>query len=106
MKEYIERQALIEHMEDLPVWGMYGTELDRADVIASVENAPAADVVEVKHSSWMPYFEYVEIYNTGGYREKKQTGWICKKCKSRKSFTTVKENYCSYCGAKMDKEET
>ena len=61
MAEYIEREALIEHMKDLPTWdfvakadgvyekatkypeGMFNCD----DVIASIENAPAADVVEV-----------------------------------------------------------
>jgi hypothetical protein len=61
-KEFIEREALIEHMKDLPTWdfvakadgayekatkypeGMFNCD----DVIASIENAPAADVVEMR----------------------------------------------------------
>jgi hypothetical protein len=61
MAEYKECEALIEHMKDLPTWdfvakadgvyekatkypeGMFNCD----DVIASIENAPAADVVEV-----------------------------------------------------------
>ena len=60
----------------------------------------------VKHGKWKPYFEDVEIYNTGGFTERKQTGWICGRCKSKKSFTAYyKTNYCPNCGAKMDLEE-
>ena len=64
----------------------------------------AIETFEVKHSQWKPYYEEVEIYNTGGFTERKQTGWICGKCKSKKSFTPYYTNYCSNCGAKMNKE--
>ena len=55
------------------------------------------------HGKWIPYYEEVEIYNTGGFTERKQTGWICGRCKSKKSFTSYyKTNYCPNCGAKME----
>ena len=59
MAEYIEREALIAHIKDLPTWwadagGVYGRSMkypegmfDCEDVISSVENAPAADVAPV-----------------------------------------------------------
>lgn len=61
MPEYIEREALIEHIKDLPTWdyiakadGVYekSTKYPEGnfncdDVINSINNAPAADVVEV-----------------------------------------------------------
>ena len=70
----------------------------------------ASDLLEsgelkfVVHAHWEPFFEMVEIYNTGGYREKRQTGWICSKC--GKGFTKFGHTtYCSNCGAKMDGKE-
>lgn len=59
MAEYIKREALIAHIKDLPTWwadagGVYGRSMkypegmfDCEDVISSVENAPAVDVVPV-----------------------------------------------------------
>lgn len=59
MAEYIEREALIAHIKNLPTWwadagGVYGRSMkypegmfDCEDVISSVENAPAADVAPV-----------------------------------------------------------
>lgn len=66
MTEYIERDALIEHIKDLPTWwadggGVYeGINMkypdgmfDCDDVVSSIENAPAADVVPVVHGRWL-----------------------------------------------------
>lgn len=59
MTDYIEREALIEHIKDLPTWranaGGYYSDAQKLpdglfepeDVIASIENAPAADVEPV-----------------------------------------------------------
>ena len=70
-----------------------------------LEHIPAADVAPVVHGRWEPYFEEVEIYNAGGVAERKQTGWICGRCKSVESITRhYKTNYCPNCGAKMDLE--
>ena len=55
---------------------------------------------------WKPYIEDVEIYNTGGFTEKRQTGWICGKCKSKKSITQYyPTDFCPNCGSDMRKEE-
>jgi hypothetical protein len=52
---------------------------------------------------WKPYFENVEIYNAGGFTERKQIGWICGRCRSKESFTQYyKTHYCPSCGAKME----
>lgn len=48
MAEYIERELLINHVEDLPTWGTDGNLLDREDVIGSIENRIAADVVPIE----------------------------------------------------------
>lgn len=54
------------------------------------------------HGKWEPYYEDVEIYNTGGFTRREQTGWICGRCKSGDSFTDYKRNFCTNCGAKME----
>ena len=57
----------------------------------------------VPHGRWEPYYEDVEIYNTGGFTERRQTGWICGRCKSKKSITHYyKTDFCPSCGARMD----
>jgi hypothetical protein len=111
MAEYKECEALIEHMKDLPTWdfvakadgvyekatkypeGMFNCD----DVIASIENAPAADVVEVRHGEW--------ISEIGSYCTPR-----CSACGWHKPYTEdyycAKElyspwNYCPNCGADM-----
>lgn len=59
MAEYIEREALLAHIKDLPTWwaddgGYFGGAqklpdglFDPIDIISSIENALAVDAVEV-----------------------------------------------------------
>lgn len=69
-----------------------------------LDNAPTIEAKLIIHAHWKPFIEDVEIYNTGGYREKRQTGWICSKC--GKGFTEFGHTkYCSDCGAQMDEEK-
>ncbi len=112
MAEYIERESLINHVEDLPTWGADGNLLDREDVIGSIENRLAADVAPVRHGRWddehkctvchneaffkisdiRPDYDYdweENLVETGGYIW--DTEWI-------------ETAYCPNCGAKMDLE--
>lgn len=89
MTEYIERESLINHVEDLPTWGTDGDMLDRQDVIGSIENRPAADVAPVRHAKWIP------CENGGHY---------CSYCDKRVAFA-FDNNYCPNCGAKMNLED-
>ena len=112
MAEYIERESAMLLPELPKEYRHYQTDnLDDAyeqgwdDALCCLEHIPAADVAPVRHGRWEPYFEEVEIYNAGGVAERKQTGWICGRCKSVKSITRYyKTNYCPNCGAKMDLE--
>lgn len=111
MTEYIEREAISEEIRKYyyknPPNFSYGEGFDRGLDRAqrAILDAPAADVAPVVHGRWEPYFEEVEIYNAGGVAERKQTGWICGRCKSVESITRYyKTNYCPNCGAKMDLE--
>lgn len=70
MAEYIEREALLAHIKDLPTWradagGVYGSSLkypegmfDCEDVVSSVENAPAADVAPVVYCKDCAYHHW------------------------------------------------
>lgn len=104
MVEYIEREALLAHIKDLPTWwadagGVYGRRMkypegmfDCEDVISSVENAPAADVAPVQRGQWTD--------RQGGF-------WgvaTCSICGEKFPTGEIGLNYCPNCGAKMDGE--
>lgn len=86
MAEYIEREALLEKAREL-AGGVFGT----PRIIVAIKNAPAADVVKVKHGYWTtdddPIFGRMCVCS------------ICGSC------PTMEYKYCPYCGAKMDKKE-
>jgi hypothetical protein len=50
---------------------------------------------------WWPYYEDVECYNSGGYTERRHTGYICSCCQEKKSFTPVPRKFCAECGAQI-----
>ena len=47
---------------------------------------------------WIPHYSKVEIWNTGGFTETKQTGWDCPKCKA---YVVSKSIYCPTCGRRI-----
>jgi len=112
MAEYIDREALLAHMKDVPTWwgdegGIYGGAhsypdgmFDPDDVIRSIEDAPAADVAPVVHAHWI-----FEDFDRDG-----DLFAVCSHCKSvvfveSKNVIKVNSgNFCMWCGAKMDEE--
>ena len=94
--EYIEREALIEKCKAIiqdkwndkvvPVSWSHAY----ADFIEDIENQPAADVTPVVHGHWIR-------------QEESFTRFKCSKCgiENCNGF----ENYCPYCGAKMDEDK-
>ena len=104
MADYINREALLAHIKDLPTWwadagGVYGSSMkypegmfDCEDVVSLVENAPAAKVAPVRHGHWI---ETVTV-----------TGSRCFECSNcgaiENEHTAIKGYYCWRCGAKMD----
>jgi hypothetical protein len=99
MARYVDVEKLIAECDRVHIGAAGGAR-------KLMEEAPTADVQEVKHGRWIPCYKEVKVYNSGGFMEKKQTGWICGKCKRKKSFTPYgTENYCSNCGVKMDRKD-
>ena len=101
MDEYIEREALINHVEDLPTWGADGSLLDREDVIGSIENRLAADVAPVRHGRWT---------TTSGEVFPGSSQFLCYSHKHDEcgfQYVDMDENeydYCPNCGCRMDLE--
>lgn len=90
MKEYIEREALLE------LYQIDGPENETGHVPLpvirqNIMDIPAADVAEVRHGRWE------EVRDAYGKLE----GWLCECGREVKS----KDNYCPNCGARMDKED-
>lgn len=94
MHEYIDRQALLDTLpsvkEDVQI-SLYGAV---ADFIIKVNAIPAADAEPVRHGCWEIVLISGKFENSIRYK--------CSAC-SKSSF--YKTDYCSNCGAKMDKEE-
>lgn len=98
-KEYIERGALLKRFEELHDGGNWLVNDYNADWIHSfIENAPAADVVEVRHGEWIDK-------PTGAYG--RMQSW-CSSCGKHSGIGGIESNrhkpYCPKCGAKMDGE--
>lgn len=89
MAEYIEREAFIEAVKDIPMWGSV------AAMIA--DSIPTADVVPVVHG------RFVETERPIRDGKSKVYGWECTACKrfTRSPFVDSWE-FCPNCGAKMD----
>lgn len=106
MSDYIDRDELIKHVKDLSTWwedggGVYGPPMKYPeglfypeDVIASIENAPAADVQEIKHGKWKLCYE--------DWR-RQIAGDECSACGFQHYGACISHyHYCPNCGAKMD----
>ena len=93
MDEYVEREALSNFILGLTIVDLMVAQYADA-VLTHIQQAPAADVAEVRHGRWV-YGEDDNIqcsicghdaYTEGDYRQ-------------------VKTNYCPNCGARMGKED-
>lgn len=81
MKEYIDKTALMKKVH---------TGMNIIEVMQAIIDAPAADVVEVRHGRW----ERVD-YGNGLYN------YHCSSCRHIPR-ENIRSNYCPNCGAKMD----
>lgn len=91
MKEYIEREAILQHKRKMRGFDLSEEFWDKAVLCEDIQNIPAADVVPVVHGEWI-----AKIHNDGlgNY-----TLYHCSECDCKNAY---KRNYCGNCGAKMD----
>lgn len=110
MKEYIERDWLVKEAEAVLVFReQHYTDKNRiADAASTVEwlkyYAPAADVVEVRHGYWIDKGWDGDFSWRIDGRGNCWHVYECSECKSQ-ICGSPKTEWCSYCGAKMDKKE-
>ena len=103
MARHIDADKLIGHIKDLPTWfkedGWWHStkypdgHFDCDDVINSIDNAPTADVAEVKYGEWIKHFD--DLFPAESTQE-------CSVCHEEEFITLCNDNYCPNCGAKMD----
>ena len=94
MKEYIEREAVLERLAKVDMDTYYGftaaVQFGVNHAIQCIKEAPAADVVEVRHGRW-------ENGGNGLYD-------TCSAC-GKEIYLAIPMNYCPECGARMGKED-
>lgn len=103
MKEYIEREALIDSLDGLCDRVCQYSKKQRAAMCGAcplghafdlVEEFPAADVEPVRHGRWVLTTE------DDGYGE-----YQIYKCDKCGAITAQRKNYCPDCGAKMEVDD-
>lgn len=93
MARYIDADLLRIEMEDLYEHHIemrnFSADGAVADCLTMLNNAPTADVVEVKHGYWITDEKGIVI---------------CSECGEEHAWDEYRATYCEDCGAKMDKE--
>ena len=101
MKEYIERQAVEEFIQD----GLNNPDKDKRfgydaiEILAGIHFMLAADVAPVRHGRWMTTDAYPHhLYCSVCYKTyAKNAKWV--------NELDLPTNYCPNCGARMNKED-
>lgn len=90
-RKYIDRELLIN---EICKNRLMSKELVAQKILHIINEQPTVNVEEVRHGKW--------INHSGGE-------WGCSSCANivftEGSWETPYDNYCPYCGAKMDKEQ-
>ena len=103
MKEYIEREAVLERLAKVDMDTYYGftaaVQFGVNHAIQCIKEAPAADVVEVRHGRWMTTDAYPHhLYCSVCYKTyAKNAKWV--------NELDLPTNYCPNCGALMKEDE-
>ncbi len=111
MKEYIEREALMEAMQDqgnlYSEIGNFPAEIATENCIELVKDAPAADVVERKHGEWED--EYGGAFANPRYRcsvcKEKSLYRLELDCLGRWHEVQAPTDFCPHCGCDMRGEK-
>ena len=98
MAEYIEREALIQNMQECKGDSAFNI-MATGYAYSFIKNAPSADVVEVVHAYWK---ETTHITESKRGREIHSKLYNCSNCDAPNG--RKKSSYCHWCGAKMDGE--
>ena len=97
MKEYIERETVLERLAKVDMDTYYGftaaVQFGVNHAIQCIKEAPAADVAEVRHGRW-------EMAPCNGVYDMR-----CSACGFCPGIRFFSSNYCPDCGARMDKED-
>ena len=93
MRRYIDADALKEKIFPIGMVadGNYG--INAKAIKVAIDNQPTADVVEVKHGTWLR-----ETDKGVGYAK-------CSACGGTMSIFCYGHDYCPRCGAKMDEKK-
>ena len=95
MKEYIEREALIELIEENSETKFDWSECVDIDILRpAIRDIPAADVVPVTHGEWI---------DTDCFDSHYQPIYECSHCHKQVADNYISyHKYCLHCGAKMN----
>lgn len=89
-KEYIEREAVIAAIKDLP----FQQDIEDLSIYEEIKEVPSADVEPVRHGEWKRHKDHWCCR------------YICSNCEKPARYDMSYEqnlsNYCPNCGAKMD----
>ena len=103
MDEYIEREALIDAVESIDWYNVYKGKLTAgapntenalykaSSIYAVIDNAPSADVAQVRHGRWE--WDTEDIYRCSNCAEKSHV---------KEVMGHPEWDFCPNCGAKMD----
>lgn len=102
MAEYIDKDELLNAIECIDISDCTDIDDIFIEVERTIDERPAADVVEVKHGKWIR----PNVPNTRSYK------WQCSECgqiaywlhygnRGNKNII-CKFGYCPHCGARMD----
>ena len=103
MPEYIEREALLQVLEELGGWDdppdlwAEGYAWGTFSALRRVEDQPTADVQGIKHGEWKSFNSEDTLYGS----------YYCSACGHGQDIgmvipLTTEFKYCPNCGAKMD----
>ena len=86
-----ERRQVAEYLRELQKM--------RKAVQIFLDQLEMNDLLEVSTGKWNEAIDDVEIFNAGGFTEKKRIGWTCSECGR---LQRMKEKFCPSCGVKME----
>lgn len=105
-KEYIEREALIRTIENIPDNELLGNDnitfVELPTVLDIISEQPTSDVQEVRHGRWLPKHYEGGLLGGSNVDECSECGYE-RLIRDMKYRTVYK--YCPNCGAKMDMDK-